>query len=159
MRWISFAFLILGTALSVVGWFFDRVRHMDKLLVCLAPNYFYGLKGLNDLAADARHALSTTHPGFRPILELWPEVASVDKVAFVGRSVAFTVFGARVMNDFELILYDANSSELAPRWRHAAAERSFAKEFDSRVLRIGGIVFWVGITITVASGVFEFLNS
>jgi len=157
MNTFSLALLLTGVALSVIGWLFDRITNLPLLLKMISPDYLYGTEALRLLAANDRRHLLSTHRGFQVLLNRWPHSYS-DQAASIGRSVAFTEFGAQITNDFELRLCDATQADIAQRWSLTLAQKQLDAELEKRTFWLGTVVFFVGIVITLASGLIDLIG-
>ncbi|MBM4465165.1 MAG: hypothetical protein FJ014_06400 [Chloroflexi bacterium] len=158
MKLITFGLLILGVALSILGWLFDRLSKLNWLLKLVASEQASALQALELLAQNARYLLLSKHPGFGVLISRWPGLSKRNSITGIGRSVAFIEFGQQVQNDFELIAYSAGKQEIDPRWRYSQAQQVMNAELDKQVFWGGTIVFYLGIVITLISGVVELLG-
>ena len=158
MRWFLFSLFVLGLAIAILGWFFDRAANFNFVLKKLAPDYVHGIDALDILAGNNKMALTSEHPGFIVLLSHWPDKPLGSSVAFISRSVAFTQFGPRVKNDFQLILRDNKQNEIIPRWSEAEARIMLENELNRKLFISGTIIFFIGIILSFLSGLFEFLK-
>jgi hypothetical protein len=155
MGWESFTLLVLGLTLTIVGWLIDRLEHFPGLERLLAREACNAIDALSLLASDGRYSFLPTHPGFKPIIAVWPDLSFSANVAIVARSVAFTQFGPTVENHFELIARSAENVELSSRWLYAPAMEKFKERIKKRVFWLGTVVFWFGIAVSFAAGLIE----
>lgn len=158
MEWLPFALLLLGIGIAIIGWLFDRLSQIDWLLKRVNPRYYHGTQALRLLAENERRALLPKHPGFHILLELWPSTMPVGSVALLGRSVAFVEFGPTVSNDFELIKYDSARNEVSTRWKYSEAIKKLSEAHHKNIFWLGTVVFFLGITITLISGLINLFN-
>ena len=93
------------------------------------------------------------------LLEKWPELSDRSPIALIGRSVAFMELGPVVKNDFELIAMDENHNEVEPRWSEISARETLTQQNHRKLHRIGTGTFFVGIAISLFSGLARFIAS
>ncbi len=158
MKWLLLGLFVAGMTLAVIGWFFDRATKFNFLLNIISSDYVYGINALDVLAENDKRGFGLNHPGFTVLLQRWPEYPKERSVVFIRRSIAYMAFGARVKNDFDLILLDANKNEIKPRWSEAEARNLLGDELNRKLFRLGTIVFFVGIAISFTSGLLQFLK-
>ncbi|MBI3914670.1 MAG: hypothetical protein HY327_10865 [Chloroflexi bacterium] len=154
-----FGLLILGVALSIVGWLFDRLSKLNWLMRLVASEQANALQALELLAQNDKHLLLSGHPGFKVLVAHWPGMSNRNTITGIGRSVAFIEFGGQVKNDFELIAHSGDEQKIDPRWRFSQAQQAINAELDKKVFWGGTIVFSLGIVISLISGVIELLGS
>jgi hypothetical protein len=159
VHWLLLGLFLIGVALSVIGHMADRATHYPWLLSRIDPQYVSGTNALDVLAQESRRALTPQHPGFSVLLEKWPELSDRSLVALISRSVAFMELGPVVKNDFELIAIDENHNEVGPRWSELSARETLAQQNDRKLHRIGTGTFFVGIAISLFSGLARFITN
>jgi hypothetical protein len=158
MNWPLLTLFVLGNILAILGWFFDRTREIDWLARVMVRDYVYGSRALDDLATDPKRAILPSHLGFNVLLTRWPNLPNKKAVASIGRSIAFTEFGPEVKNDIELIALDQALNHLESRWLFSSARQELQKQADKRIFIFGTIMFFLGIAVSIASGVIEFIG-
>ena len=147
---INVLFLI-GIVVAIVGWFFDKAKSFDWLMLKIAPDYVFAQRALDDLKRDSKIVLTDRHQGFRVLITRWPNLKNPNAVKYIGRSSAFLAFGAQVRNDIQMIAYDIEKTEIPERWNMSDAAGEIERIVETRLFRIGAILFWSGIVISVAS--------
>ena len=145
------ALFLIGIILAIVGWFFDRAKLFNWLMMKIAPDYIFAQKALEDLKKDPKIALTKHHEGFQILLERWPNLSNKDSVEYIGRTAAFVSFGAQVKNDIQLIAYDNENKEIRERWSISNATVVIEEIVERRLFKIGAILFWIGIVVSIAS--------
>jgi hypothetical protein len=147
-----------GIAITILGWLFARVVHARWLLMLVTPGYIKAMTVLNELASNEKFVAPVKRPGVRVLLNQWPGLANKDHVQSIQRSVAYMVFGPNVKDDIDLIARDSEENELGGKWTYSEARKVLTASRDKRLMLIGTLVFFAGITITVTTGWLEFIR-
>lgn len=156
MKWLSFALLSLGLLISVIGWAFDRSTQIPWLHQWVDEDHYEGIDALEALSQNEKRALLPVHPGFWVLLQHWPSPVDITHVNQLRRSVAFTEFGPQIVNDFEIIAYDATQNEQqGERWRYSAAKTLLTEAYERKVFWLGAVVFFIGIAIAFVAGLVQ----
>jgi hypothetical protein len=150
-------FFICGWLLSIVGWFFDRASRFTWLMRLVTRDSFHGLNSLDLLAENPSFEIIPEHPGFHVILERWPDLADKNSVAIIGRGAAYMKFGAQVTPGFALVALDKDKNKIGA-WEEPFARKILLKEQDKMLFKTGTIIFYIGISIALISGLLGFLN-
>ena len=158
MRCLLFSLFIFGLILAVIGWFFEKAFRFAWLMKKFFPYQLNGLNALDFLASNVKHGITEENPGFRVILERWPQPGDKDSVQSIGRGPAYIKFGSRVENDFALVMYNEEKNKIDPVWTESSARHVLIQEIDKKLFWIGKVIFFCGIVISLISGLFEFLE-
>lgn len=158
MQWLQAVVFSVGIALAILGWFLDRISHFDWLMRLLAPQFFHGTKAIDELTSSASKRILPANPGFCVILQLWPSLLSHTSVATIGRSTAYLDIGSDelAVSDFDLVAYDASGKEIPSRWTAKTVRDIFTKELEKRFFWFSGAIFFLGIAISLVTGLIEF---
>lgn len=146
---------LLGTALSVVGWLFDKVGEVDALQASLFPEETKALRGIDYLAPDFNRTLNTQSIGFEELVEDWPGVDS-QTIVLVRRDGGTMELGTTGNAYFRMHAVTESDEEI--EWRSDHARTFFNESIDVAVFRYGAVIFFLGILITLLSGLIEFLK-
>ena len=157
-RRFRFLLFISGFIIAIVGRFFDQVTELPWLLRMISPDYVNGINALDFLAQNRRHILNSHDPGFIVILERWPNLNKKSSVALIRRSPPYQDMLHQVKSDFELIGFDSNTKEIGTRWEESLARSLLIKELNNKRFWMGTVVFYIGLGLTVVSGLLEFLT-
>ena len=106
---------IIGIIIMIIGWFFDRAKSFNWLMIRIAHSYVSAQKALEDLKGNPKVALTKHHEGFQILINKWPNLDDTNSAKYIGRTTAFLSFGAQVKNDIELVLYDKKKKEIKNR--------------------------------------------
>ena len=155
MKPLLFGLLVFGLLLTVVGWFFDRIDHFPWLAQIVSSENSAAISALDILSENNRRALTKRHPGFKILLESWPNFDEKDSVKFIGRSVPYMEFGSIVSNDFELLAYNGANENVGKPWSESKARRLFSLRFDRAKFWIGTVVFYFGVLISLIAAIIE----
>jgi len=142
--------------MTIAGWFLDRAMQFDWLMLLVYPEYVHTRDALDVLATNNRVAINEKHPGFSSLLDAWPNLKDRAAVVKIGRTYAYLNFGAEVRYEVGLVTFDREGHELQKDWTVGAARKIFFARADTRVLRVGGFVFFTGIVVSVLAAAAEF---
>ena len=142
---------IIAIFITIIGWFFDRAKSFDWLMVKIARNYVVAKESLEILKNNSKNALAKEDEGVPILLNNWPNLKDKTLVEYIGRTPAFVSFGSQVKNDIGLVLYDKNQKEIQNRWSVSEAECMLEKTIESKLFKIGACLFWGGIIASIIS--------
>lgn len=148
---------ITGTVLEIIGWFFDKAANISWIMKFVCRNTYFGLKALDLLAQNTNGVLLPQHPGFDPIVRHWPQLADKNSVQSIGRGPAFIKFGAQAEPGFALIAYQGEI-KIDSVWEEASARKILLSEQDLKLFRYGALLFYLGLIVSIISGLFGLLN-
>ena len=126
-------------------------------MLLIYPNFVHTRDALDTLSTNNRVAINAKHPGFAPLLDAWPNLKDKSSVAKIGRTYAYIVFGPEVQNEVGLVAFNNRGQELQKDWTVRAAREVFSAKADTRVFRVGAIVFFIGTLVSVVAAAAEFL--
>lgn len=158
MNLTLFILLLTGIILLILGWFLDKAHRFTWILKLVSRDAVNSLTALNILAQNRDAAISPEHPSFEVILKRWPNLDDIESVKLIGRTVAYTKHGTQVINDFALMAFDENKNEIKPAWEASIARSIFEKELDLLIFKLGAYIFYLGIAVTLVSGILGLVN-
>jgi hypothetical protein len=151
--------LVLGVILAVIGHFLDKATNFPWIVKAISSDSANGLKALDKLREDNRIGITPKHPGFSMLLKLWPNLDDKNQVKIIGRGGARLILEPWAKADFDLIAYDRNENIIEPKWKESIARQILIEEQKSLLFKLGELIFFIGITITLVSGFLEFQKS
>ncbi len=160
MQLILLILSIVGALLSVVGWVIDHAFKLQWLRRRFFSRADIALRELDVLQANPQLGIRRSEPAFAVLSSVWPNFPSSPTIQAIGRTVAYVEFGPEVKNQIGLTLFDDKLVRVEGHdWTISGAEDALVAPIKKSLRRIGITVFFIGITITVASAIVGFAST